>query len=114
MASGTVKWFNATKGYGFIQPTGGGKDVFVHISAVEKAGLSTWAADSIPEVAIKEPKGEVKVHWESRQHAPTTCIGFLRNGRHVPQSCSQVASVTEYSRLIAVTDVSLAPANSCL
>jgi len=41
MASGTVKWFNPTKGYGFIQPTGGGEDVFVHISAVEKAGLST-------------------------------------------------------------------------
>lgn len=41
MATGTVKWFNATKGYGFIQPdSGGGKDVFVHISAVEKAGLS--------------------------------------------------------------------------
>ena len=41
VATGTVKWFNATKGYGFIQPDNGSKDVFVHISAVEKAGLST-------------------------------------------------------------------------
>ena len=41
MASGTVKWFNAQKGYGFIQPESGSKDVFVHISAVERAGLST-------------------------------------------------------------------------
>ena len=41
MAIGTVKWFNAAKGYGFIQPQSGGKDVFVHISAVEKAGLSS-------------------------------------------------------------------------
>jgi cold shock protein len=39
MATGTVKWFNAQKGYGFIQPDEGGKDVFVHISAVERAGL---------------------------------------------------------------------------
>ncbi|HEX4238966.1 MAG TPA: cold-shock protein, partial [Xanthobacteraceae bacterium] len=39
MNNGTVKWFNAQKGYGFIQPEGGGKDVFVHISAVERAGL---------------------------------------------------------------------------
>ena len=40
MASGTVKWLNAQKGYGFIQPDDGSKDVFVHISAVERAGLS--------------------------------------------------------------------------
>jgi CspA family cold shock protein len=41
MAKGTVKWFNPTKGYGFIQPSSGGKDIFVHISAVQKAGLTT-------------------------------------------------------------------------
>lgn len=40
MAIGTVKWFNSQKGYGFIQPEGGAKDVFVHISAVERAGLT--------------------------------------------------------------------------
>jgi cold shock protein len=43
VAMGTVKWFNATKGYGFIQPSEGGQDVFVHISAVEKAGFSGLA-----------------------------------------------------------------------
>ena len=41
MSTGTVKWFNSTKGYGFIEPEDGGKDIFVHISAVERAGMST-------------------------------------------------------------------------
>ncbi|MDU8943454.1 cold-shock protein [Ovoidimarina sediminis] len=45
MASGTVKWFNTTKGYGFIAPDEGGKDVFVHISAVERSGLTGLADD---------------------------------------------------------------------
>jgi CspA family cold shock protein len=45
MAKGTVKWFNSTKGFGFIAPEGGSKDVFVHISAVEQAGLTGLADD---------------------------------------------------------------------
>ena len=43
MAEGTVKWFNTTKGFGFIQPSEGGNDVFVHISAVQRAGLQSLA-----------------------------------------------------------------------
>jgi CspA family cold shock protein len=58
MAKGTVKWFNPTKGYGFIQPAGGGKDVFVHISAVERAGLRSLNEGQSVEFEIESNRGK--------------------------------------------------------
>jgi cold shock protein len=58
MARGTVKWFNPTKGYGFIEPQDGGRDVFVHISAVERAGLSTLNEGQQIEYEIEENRGK--------------------------------------------------------
>jgi cold shock protein len=58
MATGTVKWFNTTKGYGFIQPEDGGKDVFVHISAVERAGLRSLNEGQRVSFDIKEERGK--------------------------------------------------------
>jgi CspA family cold shock protein len=59
VATGTVKWFNATKGYGFIQPDGSGNDVFVHISAVERAGLSTLNEGTKVSYEAKENRGKM-------------------------------------------------------
>ena len=56
MSTGTVKWFNATKGFGFIQADDGSKDVFVHISAVEQAGLSTLAENQKIEYELVKGK----------------------------------------------------------
>jgi CspA family cold shock protein len=58
MPSGTVKWFNPTKGYGFIQPQGGGKDVFVHISAVERAGLGSLMEGQALEFELVSSRGK--------------------------------------------------------
>ena len=58
VATGTVKWFNSTKGYGFIQPDNGGKDVFVHISAVEKAGFSSLAEGAKVSYEIVSDRGK--------------------------------------------------------
>ncbi len=56
--TGTVKWFNPTKGYGFIQPENGGNDIFVHISAVEKAGLRSLAEGQKVSFEIQENRGK--------------------------------------------------------
>jgi cold shock protein len=58
MATGTVKWFNPTKGYGFIQPKDGGRDVFVHISAVERAGLHSLNEGQTIEYEIVSNRGK--------------------------------------------------------
>ena len=58
MATGTVKWFNDAKGYGFIQPEDGGKDVFVHISAVERAGLRSLNEGQRVSFEIKDERGK--------------------------------------------------------
>ncbi|MBN2675809.1 MAG: cold-shock protein [Alphaproteobacteria bacterium] len=58
MATGKVKWFNGTKGYGFIEPSDGSKDVFVHISAVQNAGLSSLKEEQEVEYDVVENKGK--------------------------------------------------------
>ncbi|MEQ9518394.1 MAG: cold-shock protein [Parvibaculum sp.] len=65
MATGTVKWFNPTKGYGFIQPEDGGSDVFVHISAVEKAGL-----------AALDENQKVSYELETGRNGKTSAVGL--------------------------------------
>ncbi len=58
MGTGTVKWFNAQKGYGFIKPDDGSKDVFVHISAVERAGMSTLNEGQKISYEVQEERGK--------------------------------------------------------
>ena len=58
MANGTVKWFNLQKGYGFIQPESGGKDVFVHITAVQRAGLATLNEGQRVKYEVERDRGK--------------------------------------------------------
>ena len=58
MTIGTVKWFNTTKGFGFIQPDDGGKDVFVHISAVERAGMTLTEGQKVTFDVERDQKGK--------------------------------------------------------
>ena len=75
MSSGTVKWFNAQKGYGFIQPDDGSKDVFVHISAVEKAGLG------------RLNEGQ-KVKYRTAARPARENVGRKSAGRLISQDCA--------------------------
>ena len=59
MATGVVKWFNENKGYGFIQPDDGGKDVFIHITEVQKSGLNGLAEDQKIEYTLAESRGKM-------------------------------------------------------
>ena len=80
MATGTVKWFNETKGYGFIQPDQGGKDVFVHISAVERSGMSGLAEGMkvTYDVEADRKSGKVGHEFESGLRRLTGDGGPLR------------------------------------
>ena len=69
MATGTVKWFNPTKGFGFIQPDDGGADVFVHISAVERSGLHTLVEGQKVSFEVVQDKRSGKSAAENLQAA---------------------------------------------
>ena len=69
MTTGTVKWFNATKGFGFIQPDDGGQDVFVHISAVERAGMRTIVEGQKLSFEVMQDKRSGKSAAENLQAA---------------------------------------------
>ena len=73
MATGTVKWFNATKGFGFIQPDDGGKDVFVHISAVERAGLRDLAEG---QKVVYEIVADKRTGRSSAGNLKVACLSF--------------------------------------
>lgn len=70
MATGTVKWFNPTKGYGFISPTTGDKDVFVHISAVERAGLNMLNEGQAVEFELVSNRGKTSAENLRVANAP--------------------------------------------
>ena len=101
MPTGTVKWLNPTKGYGFIQPQGGGKDVFVHISAVERAGLRSLNEGQAIEFELVSSRGKTSAE-NLRRRATLTNLPRLREAAplywHVtPSSCNTIRAAVETS-----------------
>src|ERR1700682_4950537 len=95
MAKGTVKWFNATKGFGFIQPSSGGKDVFVHISAVEKAGLSSLNEGQTVEYEEVANRGKT-----SAENLKVGCKGTIRKHALGPDPRAKTLSRKDHLKKI--------------
>jgi cold shock protein len=101
MATGTVKWFNGTKGYGFIQPDSGGKDVFVHISAVERSGLNGLHEGQKITYEIQQDRGKER---------PSTSRPEVRQpGRADPCSVDRLRSINPTSSLVVARAGAIVP-----
>ena len=96
MAIGTVKWFNNQKGYGFIQPQDGGKDVFVHISAVERAGLRTLVEGQRLSFEVQTERGR-SAGLGCRREADASAV--YRHHQHV---IDRVRRATDFRRASCV------------
>src|SRR3954465_4542959 len=106
MQKGTVKWFNPTKGYGFIKPMAGDKDVFVHISAVERAGLSTLNENQVVEFDLVENRGKssaenLKVSYprrDWRRQSDVMCPPANRRGFYLGCDAGEISMASGRAR----------------
>jgi cold shock protein len=106
MARGTVKWFNSQKGFGFIQPQGGGKDVFVHISAVERAGLPGLNEGQVIEYEEVSNRGKTSAENLKVQRlrgegsSPRKCGAGAKHSEPAGRPCPERVEITTAERLL--------------